>query len=956
MVFDKSKKNQTATKVADNLNDLCKKLNTAIQRKKDLKASKLVDIYDKCCVLRSQLEGLATKLLDSGNTREFEYVANISHTSSKILSNYEKLTSRPSYQPSLTNYSSLNTLNLTSNSGNLPGQNIQAGSLETNVNVSTFDGGNSMGSFEDNYGSGGNMNEIPGKVSRQSSQSDWAKFDTVFDNNEKTPLSTVAKEGYKTPSAREGYDQGERSGSNSRSLKVGKEGDFRDERRYKKDYLDTNMDASVDYFNTSLDLHNKQDDYYDDEFDDYEHEEEEEEEEFEGYPSQMFYGQERMNERGRRRKTEERGYRMSGKKMGMAERQPSASESKRVSVGVSSGVGGNRVVGTGRARVGREVESRMSGSKPGTRLDTHPGVHDRDHTSDRYREQQVGGHKYKEGRGMSGYPREQGTVELESRYESVKEGKEGARADFIVKTKLKRTTKGEFEEQKNEEVSESEKDMAEYIKMLEKFLQLTKFNSVINRLNEHEDDYKTKLSSLQSYYHDTYDGLEATTTQNTGVGHLGGVGGHSEGVVKANASIQMQGGEGGDWRSPQVNVGEGYPRGASQVAIVGGNPPVSPGKQAYKDETKLFGKEIEPLWRSESDGGLSNYLGDFLLTSDYRLIKTNKYEVHLDINQLNRDDFVLNMQLYFVAKINIASLNMNYINLNEGMAYVSTPTGAAKYRSGGIEGGNSTNNFGGLGAGRLSIGQMGEGVLMSSGRSGISSGGRMGGSVITTANNANLSSYPSRLRGSRGLSGGIMLVDERPLAKENNLTINLKVDLTTVIDFPVLQIKLIENDGNKSELRLLLPVGIFLSLVPLKYKLNQFEAFWNSMELTVNRQIRLFLSKMPVDLNNLINLLWKYFSVYLQEDVLLLSSCGTEVLLGSIFIKQGTLVVVQLRSICNALITSTMNMLKELFSSLSVKYDPNISNYTLKRVSSLPLNFQSNVQLNAVVKSIANYK
>ncbi|BAM42452.1 conserved hypothetical protein [Theileria orientalis strain Shintoku] len=828
MVFDKTKKNQTATKVADNLNDLCKKLNTAIQRKKDLKAAKFIDIYDKCCVLRSQLEGLATKLLDSGNTREFEYVANISHTSSKILSNYEKLTSRPSYQPSLTNYSSLNTLNLTSNTRNVQGHNIRPENLEASVNVSTFDGMNSMGSYEGSYGNGGNINEIPRNLSKESSQSDWAKFDTAFDNHEKTPLSTV-KEGYKTPSAKEGFEQSQRSANNYRTLRGGKEGEYREERRYKKDYLDTNMDTSIDYFNTSLDLHNMQDVYYEEDHEDYE--QEEEQEEF-GYPTHAFDEPEKTNERGRGTKGELRGYRVPGSKQGAGERE-------------------------------------------------YTRVHDRDHTGDGYREHQGGVHRYREERGAAGYPRYPVGGELGPRYEGGKD-KEEAREEFIVKTKLKRTSKGDHEEEREEGLREAEKDMAEYIKMLEKFLQMTKFNTVINRLSEHEDDYKTKLSSLQSYYADTYDSLEPTTTENTGVSHLGGVGGHSAGVVQARANMQAQEGERGSWRSAQGTAGEGLPRGGSQ------------------DETKLFGKEIEPLWRSESDGGLSNYLGDFLLNSDYRLIRTNKYEVHLDINQLNREDFMLNLQLYFVAKINIASLNMNYHRARRRRS-AGTLRERRQRRKNGRRRDDGTEQH-------------------------------------------------------KGLTGGIMLVDERPLAKENSLTINLKVDLKTVIDFPVLQIKLIENDGNKSELRLLLPVGVFLTLVPLKYKLNQFEAFWNSMEMTVNRQIRLFLSKLPLDLNNLINLLWKYFSVYLQEDVLLLSSCGTEVLLGSIFIKQGTLVVVQLRSICNALIASTMSVLKELFSSLSVKYDANISNYTLKRVSSLPLNFQSNVQLNAVVKSIVNYK
>nr|PVC54515.1 hypothetical protein MACL_00003031 [Theileria orientalis] len=895
MVFDKTKKNQTATKVADNLNDLCKKLNTAIQRKKDLKAAKFIDIYDKCCVLRSQLEGLATKLLDSGNTREFEYVANISHTSSKILSNYEKLTSRPSYQPSLTNYSSLNTLNLTSNTRNVQGHNIRPENLEASVNVSTFDGMNSMGSYEGSYGNGGNINEIPRNLSKESSQSDWAKFDTAFDNHEKTPLNTV-KEGYKTPSAKEGFEQSQRSANNYRTLRGRKEGEYREERRYKKDYLDTNMDTSIDYFNTSLDLHNMQDEYYEEDHEDYE--QEEEQEEF-GYPTHAFDEPEKTNERGRGTKGELRGYRVPGSKQGAGEREYT-SEPKRGPAGVGVGVGGSRVGAAGRGRAGRgEAEGKIGASKPGTRLDVHAGVHDRDHTGDGYREHQGGVHRYREERGAAGYPRYPVGGELGPRYEGGKD-KEEAREEFIVKTKLKRTSKGDHEEEREEGLREAEKDMAEYIKMLEKFLQMTKFNTVINRLSEHEDDYKTKLSSLQSYYADTYDSLEPTTTENTGVSHLGGVGGHSAGVVQARANMQAQEGERGSWRSAQGTAGEGLPRGGSQVALVGGTAPAAAGKQAYKDETKLFGKEIEPLWRSESDGGLSNYLGDFLLNSDYRLIRTNKYEVHLDINQLNREDFMLNLQLYFVAKINIASLNMNYHRARRRRS-AGTLRERRQRRKNGRRRDDGTEQH-------------------------------------------------------KGLTGGIMLVDERPLAKENSLTINLKVDLKTVIDFPVLQIKLIENDGNKSELRLLLPVGVFLTLVPLKYKLNQFEAFWNSMEMTVNRQIRLFLSKLPLDLNNLINLLWKYFSVYLQEDVLLLSSCGTEVLLGSIFIKQGTLVVVQLRSICNALIASTMSVLKELFSSLSVKYDANISNYTLKRVSSLPLNFQSNVQLNAVVKSIVNYK
>ncbi|AFZ80871.1 hypothetical protein BEWA_002780 [Theileria equi strain WA] len=156
--------------------------------------------------------------------------------------------------------------------------------------------------------------------------------------------------------------------------------------------------------------------------------------------------------------------------------------------------------------------------------------------------------------------------------------------------------------------------------------------------------------------------------------------------------------------------------------------------------------------------------------------------------------------------------------------------------------------------------------------------------------------------------------------------------------FPKLVVTCVESDGSISSLTLDIPIGDFITLVPLKYTLDQFADLWSSIELSVSRQLRLFHCK-SADVHNIVPLCLPLFSIYIHENILLLSSSGSDVILATIYVQNGILVV-QIRSVCADLIASTFAILKELLSTIEVKEDAELAGRVLKGLDSLPIAFK----------------
>lgn len=182
--------------------------------------------------------------------------------------------------------------------------------------------------------------------------------------------------------------------------------------------------------------------------------------------------------------------------------------------------------------------------------------------------------------------------------------------------------------------------------------------------------------------------------------------------------------------------------------------------------------------------------------------------------------------------------------------------------------------------------------------------------------------------------------------KDTAASYNVKRGSEVVLDakvvvspkFPKLVVTTVESDGSISSLTLDLPIGDFITLVPLKYTLDQFSDLWNSIELSVSRQLRLFHCK-SADVHNIVPLCLPLFSIYIHENILLLSSSGSDVLLATIYVESGVLVV-QIRSVCADLIASTFAILKELLSTIEVKEDAELAKRVLKGLDSLPIAFK----------------
>lgn len=303
----------------------------------------------------------------------------------------------------------------------------------------------------------------------------------------------------------------------------------------------------------------------------------------------------------------------------------------------------------------------------------------------------------------------------------------------------------------------------------------------------------------------------------------------------------------------------------------------------------MIGNDIEPLWRVENDGGLSNYLGDYARNGK-NIIKTNKFSLEFNTNQLNMETFTLNLRIILQIYINISSIQLVY----------HTGTGDNSI-------GNNTHRD----------------------------------------NSPRDNSVRDNTPGNDTVVGNSVVILSEDNCVNKSVERNMNIELMDLCEFPRLMLKCVENDGNINSLELKLPIGIFQCVLPLEYTIQKFNNLWN---LINNNKIRIFLSKLYVNVNEIINILQVYFSIKFVNGVILLSGYGNEIILGNVIIKNNSLIVVQLKSKSELLINSVMEILKEMFSTLNNKYDCNIYQYVLKRVKQLPLKYQSNIKYTNAIK------
>ncbi|XP_952767.1 uncharacterized protein TA07560 [Theileria annulata] len=779
-MIDKSKKTPNAAKIADNLNDLCKKLNNAIIRKKDkylwnfysylyLKLGKFIEIYNKCCILRSQLEDLAPNLLDSGNSKLFSKIADISHTSSIILSKFQSITNLSnnnqlnSTNQSNTNLSSTNQLNSTNQSiGNTNYEGIILPPSVSYNNV-TIDKNHN---FNDNNTN--NLDEIKDSLDEFEN---WANFDD-FNTNLNVNLGDSIEKCESSQSDRAiGYEKAIESSKYTKESKI---------------------------------------------------------------PKDSKYTKESDRVVGSKKAIESSKFKES--------KIPKESKYTKDSKYTTTGKGANFM--------GMECTMGKGANFTAMECTTGKGAN-------------FTAMECTSGKGAN-------STLMECTMGKGATGSENA----IESSKLEKLQLEKLESEKlNRKMMELE------IEREELKLQQLKL--------KYQLQTNTNLISTNTFPQNQQNPLSQQSQQN---------------LQNQQSLMNLQNPLYGN-----LFYGENLLYGNTFDIL----------------KELMIGNDIEPLWRIENDGGLSNYLGDYAINGK-NIIKTNKYSLEFNTNQLNYDTFILNLRIKLQIFINISSIELYYQDGSSVTVLGQSDT-------------NTTNNLTTSSNNTTKYPTIGPSTVMEDTRKGANSMV----TECTPGKGANSMGMECNTTNSNSSTRGENINSSWSKHRNGIIEKNMNIELMKLKEFPKLIIKCIENDGNINKLEMKIPIGIFQCVIPLEYNIQKFINVWNIIN---NNKIRIFVWKKYININEIINILEKYFSIKFINGIILISGYANDIILGNIIIKNNSLIVIQLKSKSNILINSIMDILKEMFSTLNNTFDYNIYQYVLKHIKQLPINYQSNIK------------